>query len=857
LHTNKRATGNQRDRLLREAQALARLSHPNVVAVHDVGTFGGDVFVAMEFVEGRTLRTWLREKPRSRREILEAFCAAGAGLAAAHKASLVHRDVKPDNIIVGNDGRVRVLDFGLARDATSAAGEAAVEPQAALAVPVPVDAPSPDTHDTHDLLRSSLTREGFVMGTPRFMAPEQHRGEVADERADQFSFCMSLYLALYGELPYAGTSIEEYASNVLDGRVRDLPRARGVPRWLRAVLLRGLSARPEERWPSMEVLLAQIVRDPGRTLRRALVAGGAVVAVALFLAGVVRAQRAQRLVCAGAEAKLAGAWDATTRGTMRTAFARTNRPYAAHAFERASAALDAYAAAWAGMRTSACEATRVHGEQSEELLDLRMECLDQRGRELRALTQLFSSADAELVEKAANATAALTPVATCANAAMLKAPVRLPSDPATLAKVEALRERIARGQALAQAMRDKDGLALMKPVVEEARAVGHQPTEAQALDLYGLFQWRTGDAKSAQATLQRGLLAAEGGKDDNSAALICIKLVRAIVDQQPRSAEAVFWAEHAAQWVSRLGGAVPKLEVELENLLAVVAFGKGEFAEARRHDQRRLVLAQKGLGAESAEVASALGDLAVDDYEFGELEESLRHSQNALAIEEKTLGAEHPSVGQHLINVSAVHIQLGRLEDALVEIQRAEKTLRAASLPSDPWIGMTQVNLGEILQLQGHDEEALRVWERAVGPQNDPDVLASLHSNIGSVLNDRGRYAEALVMHRKALAIAEKAFGTEHPSCGPPLLGIGLAQLGLGQTKPAVTTLERANAIGHLQPRQHGRIRLALARALDATAGDSSRVRKLMAEARADLTRAAPTHQRELAQIETWMAKHP
>jgi eukaryotic-like serine/threonine-protein kinase len=241
--TDEEAAGAKRDRLLREAQALARLQHPNVIAVHDVGTFGAFVFIAMDFVEGKTLRAWLREKPRRRREILDAFAAAGEGLAAAHRAGLVHRDFKPDNVLVGNDGRVRVLDFGLARDAESADGHTsqprplvdsseldvtvddrpaakaeATLPRAELpplATPAPSSLPPPSGRSSSapssggvNRLATPLTRSDAVIGTPRFMAPEQGRAQKADARADQFSFCVALYHALYGAYPYPHTADE-------------------------------------------------------------------------------------------------------------------------------------------------------------------------------------------------------------------------------------------------------------------------------------------------------------------------------------------------------------------------------------------------------------------------------------------------------------------------------------------------------------------------------------------------------------------------------------------------------------------------------------------------------------------------
>ncbi|HEY2513468.1 MAG TPA: serine/threonine-protein kinase, partial [Polyangiaceae bacterium] len=282
--------GTLRERFLREARALALLSHPNVINVHDAGVFGDDVFIAMEFVEGPTLGRWLRTEPRSRDRILDVFLAAGAGLVAAHAAGLVHRDFKPDNVIVSSDGRVRVLDFGLAR-AVDAGDDASTLADAPLSrrqedakrpAPAASTTASPSSETSSGGKRtpagslSSLTEGGAIMGTPRFMAPEQHLGHAVDERADQFSFCVALYTALYGAAPFGGASILELTENVIVGKVSEVPAGSRVPRWLRAVLLRGLSVEPAARYPSMSALLAALRADPtiarGRWLQMGLVA---------------------------------------------------------------------------------------------------------------------------------------------------------------------------------------------------------------------------------------------------------------------------------------------------------------------------------------------------------------------------------------------------------------------------------------------------------------------------------------------------------------------------------------------------------------------------------------------------------
>jgi tRNA A-37 threonylcarbamoyl transferase component Bud32 len=226
-----------RARLYREAKAMARLAHPNVITVHDVGAYGSQLFVAMELVTGGTLRGWLARAPRGWRAILETFAQAGRGLACAHAAGLVHRDFKPDNVLVSEDGRVRVTDFGLVRASQDEAPE--------------VDAATPLAAD----LVTTITRTGALVGTPAYMAPEQLRGEATDARSDMFGFCVALYEALYEERPFEGRNVGRLRSTTASGVVRPTPRGSDVPDGVRDALLVGLRPRPADRYASMDALL--------------------------------------------------------------------------------------------------------------------------------------------------------------------------------------------------------------------------------------------------------------------------------------------------------------------------------------------------------------------------------------------------------------------------------------------------------------------------------------------------------------------------------------------------------------------------------------------------------------------------
>ncbi|HEY0134562.1 MAG TPA: serine/threonine-protein kinase, partial [Nannocystis sp.] len=349
-----------RIRLMREAKALARLSHPNVVAVHDVGTFAERVFLAMEFVDGKTLGAWLKERPQRWPDVLAIMRKAGEGLAAAHAAGLVHRDFKPDNVLIARDGRVRVLDFGLARSAGEVLPEERDPAAAAILASV-----SSERRGQSQMEAAMMTRTGAVVGTPAYMSPEQHLGRSADARSDQFSFCVAMYQALYGARPFVGERMSSLAFPVLQGKIAPAPGGSAVPMWLRKVVLRGLQVDPDKRYPGMPALLADLNRDDGRGRRRGwFVASSAIATLGLGL-GLRASAPAVEAPCQGARDRLAGIWDEPTIADVERAFRSSGLPYAAETWTGVRASLDAHAAAWTGMHTDSCAATRIRGEQSD------------------------------------------------------------------------------------------------------------------------------------------------------------------------------------------------------------------------------------------------------------------------------------------------------------------------------------------------------------------------------------------------------------------------------------------------------------------------------------------------------------
>ncbi|HZJ66522.1 MAG TPA: serine/threonine-protein kinase, partial [Kofleriaceae bacterium] len=322
-----------KDRLLREARAMARLAHPNVVTVHEVGTTNGRDFIAMELIQGETLADWLRSEDRRAVDIIAAFVAAGRGLAAAHAAGIVHRDFKPHNVLRNRDGRIVVTDFGLAREAQ---GE----------MPVPLDATLPlatrlaASGSTPSAL-SGITVTGSLLGTPAYMAPEQWSGGAVTPATDQFAFCVALWEALAGQRPYRGPTLEELRAQAALGPVA--LDAHMIPRRLRSILRRGLDPEPARRWPNMDALLAEIVRVERRpVIALAVVGGGLIAALVLAIAVRPRDEVAPVALCEPPALDPALVWPGGAHPELRDQ-------------KVAAATLDREIGAWRTARAAACQ----------------------------------------------------------------------------------------------------------------------------------------------------------------------------------------------------------------------------------------------------------------------------------------------------------------------------------------------------------------------------------------------------------------------------------------------------------------------------------------------------------------------
>lgn len=433
-------------RLALEARALAKLDHPNIVKVHDVLTIDHQVVIVMELVEGVTLDAWATQHERSWQEILEVYLQAGAGLAAAHAVGIVHRDFKPSNAIIGKNGRVRVLDFGLARlasqDASPASGAGVL--------------------DAH-------TMTGAVLGTFAYAAPEQLAGEVVTPAADQFSFCVALHRALEGVAPFAGTSVDELVANIAAGIVHENPRRR-LPAWLRRVLHRGMAASPADRYTSLDDLLVELRRVRGWKRWRLPAAALALVTVSAIVAHA--ASGSEPPPCDGGQPELARVWTVDMRALLHDRFR------SAHLDSIASQWVDA----WSLTHRGTCKAQR-RGAMSSVLADRSTTCLVRRLRDFGgALDVLAAEGERPKTANAIEVIAALPQPSPCGDAEWLQGSnLEPPPNAATTKAVDAIRDRLARSAASDRAGRATLALEDANLAIDEARAVAYQPVLAEAL----------------------------------------------------------------------------------------------------------------------------------------------------------------------------------------------------------------------------------------------------------------------------------------------------------------------------------------------------------------------------------------
>ena len=777
----------RRRRLLREAQAMARLSHPNVIAVYDVGTFGDEVFIAMELVRGDDVRRWLTASRRGWREVLGLMVPAGRGLEAAHSASLVHRDFKPSNILISNvdegPGRVKVLDFGLARamhDPLSSTNEGE---------------DSSGEKETQSALSATLTRIGDVVGTPLYMSPEQHSGGKADARSDQFAFCVSLYEALYGKRPFRGETFEEIAGAIITGRVAPEPAGRKVPSWLRAVCLRGLKPDPKERFGSMTELLRELDRHRRGALARVVVP---IATMGIGAAGVAALMRDDADLCTRAEERLAGIWDDATRDEVREAI-ESAAPHLGPATATAvRSALDDYAAAWVAGHNEACAATRTRGEVSAAMMDRRMACLDSRQRRLRALVDLLREADAAVVQRAMRGVGSLPDVERCADLEALAAAVA-PADDELASAVGALQMRLAEAKTqrifgrVDAAVRDAEAL------VADAKALGYAPLLAEAYEAYGSALEEKGDYTAAEDALHEAIWIGEATRHDAVVADARTELAWVVAVGLGRDAELEALVRSAEAAAER-AGQPEAMKPAIWNVRSTVLEARGKYAESLALRQKILALALDRRDVGDTNLPHAYHNVGSLQLMLGEYDAALQSFETASDLALEMIGPNHPVTAGFRQGVATAYIFLGRNEEAVREYEKVLAAREKSLGPEHEDTATTLNNLGAALAALDRNDEALQRYERALAIRRGiegPEGLsvASTEHNVADMLSQTGRVDEALPLAEHALAIRRRELGDDHPKTAEVLRLVGRTLGKLERHAEAVKRLEEAVAV--------------------------------------------------------------
>lgn len=753
----------QQQWLLREAQAMARLSHPNVVTVHDAGLFEGRFYIAMELVAGETLSAWLRREPRGWREVLEALLSAGRGLSAAHDAGLVHRDFKPDNVLVDATGRAKVSDFGIAR-----------------AVGALDESTEGSTSRGGPLLSRELTLPELVTGTPGYMAPEQLYGEPPRPSSDQFSFCVTTFEALCGRRPFDSTrAYVELGAPPLSFTNKY------VPRRIAEAVLRGLAVEPSARFPDMRALLAALSDDPGRRRRRLALA-----ATGLGLLGAVGALvgAEQSRTCDGFEAAIERPWGAAARAAAKGAFLSLGTSWAPATWRSTDEAMSRYATGWVSARRQTCEAAR-RGEHTEEQLGARVACLERRLDELAVLAAVFQKADQDVVQNAPRAVGRLIPLSDCYGASALPE-----TSPAVREQVRRVEHALAEARAQVGAGRYTVAVDLLSALMAEVARLERPALEAELAFSLGEAESGRFHGKEAQAAFERATRAALLARDDTTAAMSLGRLASEVGWRQHRPDEGRVLAR-LGEALARSAGSGALTEGLVAEGLGDLEWEAGNSLTSAAYYRTAVEHYERAKGAESLEATHAVESLAWVLADVGRYEEVEALVRRALETNTRLLGEEHPRLMQGWLTLANLFVQRERYEEAIGALRRAAAVAEATPLESRSLSPLA--NLADIQMMVGRYRDAKETLARLepLARVKGGASLARSKAVEGQLLHHEGKLALALERFREALALMEQEAGPESYRLAPILISQGEALIARGDMRGASAPLERALAL--------------------------------------------------------------
>jgi tetratricopeptide (TPR) repeat protein/predicted Ser/Thr protein kinase len=784
-----------RERLRDEARAIAKLQHPNVVAVHDVGDAGGDVFVAMEHVDGVTLSRWLQSS-RSPAEIIAVFAQAGRGLAAAHAAGLVHRDVKPSNIIIGNDGRARVLDFGLAR---------------------------------------ARAGDDSVVGTPAYMAPEQQRGERVDARADQYAFCLALWEALGGTPP--GRS---------DGDARSPDE---VPDRVVRALRRGLAASRDDRFPSLDAVLHELAPPEPRGRRWMIATAVAAAALATAVIALVAGNRQPTASCARAGGSIDARWGDAQRAELRSAFDRTRLPYAASAATAAVAQLDAWTARWRRSAETSCRATVIDRVQPAELHGLRQTCLDHLAERFAAVVTLTRAADAGLVANAGSLAAGLPAPERCDDVSGLSA---VEPPPETIrAEVASLRAAIATTEAAMLAGRLDQARPEIAALAARSATLDYQPLRARTWLLVARLEQASARYDEALAALHAGARAATAARDLELLAEIWIELTQTLGNDVATLEQADIFDGYAATLVELLPDR-DTLALQLDHARCsrnISHTRANDAAILAGHCQSTIERAGRARPPRTSIANVARSRLGHFQRLLGQPEEARATLIAAVAEAERVHGADHPDTAVARYSLGIAEISQDRYDEGIAQLRQA-LAIRRAAFPGDSLhVVESLLGLGDALASKGEHTEAIPLVEQGLAMLETLGKAETVHAVNGHVLlgmsleevarpGDASQHylraadiADRAIQHREKLAAmalgmaAEIAVRERRIATAVELLERGLRLLERAKARPldlARTQHRLAGLLAELAPTdRRARAMAELARASYLAAGDA------------------------------------
>lgn len=712
LSTDDEPAEHARQRLLREAKAMAKLSDPNVITIFDASGFGEWVYLAMELVDGTDLRAWAKETPRDWRAVVRIFAAAARGLWAAHEADIVHRDFKPSNVLIDKREQVRVADFGLATISQSPASATS-----------DVSAPRATAAD------DSLTVTGTLMGTPAYMSPEVRDGGVATALSDQYSFGVSL---------------------------RDMLSESVAPNGVLSIVERATQTQPERRFATMGDVADALDREL-RGGRRGLAIAVAVVALGIGLAAMIVLSRSQAEPppCKDSQAQLAGIWDSSARSRVRDAFTASSDRNWQKAFSAVAASFDDYADAWQASYMDSCRATHVTHQQSQVLSDRRMHCLQSELDRFRNVALAFEKPSGAMIQDAAKRASFRNNLHYCNNVDALLREAAIPR-PEVAAQVTALTKELREIEALVATEPAGDYLERIEGLAKNARAVGYSRLEADVLVQLGHTRWDKGDEARGLEAFEEALVAAEKSRSPDLKIRAMTGMIGLVGDDMGKHGEGLRIAQFADSLLSVYPE--PGLLGEFLNSRAGIFFRKGDNARAERDFRRAYDTLLEHYGPRHHRLDRLLGNMAIAvSRDPKRWDEALILYERALESTEENKGSRHPDYARFLANRSGIYAMQGRQEERLADLRKALQ-IRKQSLPeAHPHTLDNFRNLGNAERRLGENSKALATLREGarraqLGLPPDDIAHANFADDIGRALLQLDRTEEAILSLETAVA---------------------------------------------------------------------------------------------------------